>query len=68
MAAYFIRSILPKTLGILFLATMALAARLHLGWIDRTCDLWSPGSEERHNCCRNTSRESGQNSRLCILE
>jgi len=36
MAAYFIRPILPKTVGILFLATVALAAGLHLGWIDRT--------------------------------
>ncbi len=36
MAAYFIRPVLPKTIGILFLATVALAAGLHLGWIDRT--------------------------------
>jgi thiol:disulfide interchange protein DsbD len=36
MAAYFIRPILPKTVGILFLAAVALAAGLHLGWIDRT--------------------------------
>lgn len=36
MAAYFIRPILPKTAGILFLAAVALAAGLHLGWIDRT--------------------------------
>ena len=35
MAAYFIRPILPKTIGILFLAVVALAAGLHLGWIDR---------------------------------
>ena len=35
MAAYFIRPILPKTVGILFLAAVALAAGLHLGWIDR---------------------------------
>jgi thiol:disulfide interchange protein DsbD len=35
MAAYFIRPILPKTLGILALAAVALAAGLHLGWIDR---------------------------------
>jgi hypothetical protein len=34
----------------------------------RTCDLWSPGSEERHNCYRNAARESGQHSRQCILE
>jgi len=36
MAAYFIRPILPKTIGILFLAAVALAAGFHLGWIDRT--------------------------------
>ena len=36
MAAYFIRPILPKTIGILFLAAVAFAAGLHLGWIDRT--------------------------------
>jgi thiol:disulfide interchange protein DsbD len=36
MAAYFIRPVLPKTVGILFLAAVALAAGLHLGWIDRT--------------------------------
>ena len=36
MAAYFIRPILPKTAGILFLAAVAFAAGLHLGWIDRT--------------------------------
>ena len=36
MAAYFIRPILPKTVGIFFLATVALAAGLHLGWLDRT--------------------------------
>lgn len=36
MAAYFIRPVLPKTAGIFFLATVALAAALHLGWIDRT--------------------------------
>nr|MBC8361499.1 thioredoxin family protein [Candidatus Desulfatibia profunda] len=36
MAAYFIRPILPKTAGVLFLAAVALAAGLHLGWIDRT--------------------------------
>ena len=35
MAVYFIRPILPKTIGILFLAVVALAAGLHLGWIDR---------------------------------
>lgn len=36
MAAYFIRPILPKTAGIFLLAAVALAAGLHLGWIDRT--------------------------------
>ena len=36
MAAYFIRPILPKTLGILLLAAVTFAAGLHLGWIDRT--------------------------------
>ena len=36
MAAYFIRPVLPKTAGIFLLATVALVAGLHLGWIDRT--------------------------------
>ncbi len=36
MAAYFIRPIIPKTAGIFFLAAVALAAGLHLGWFDRT--------------------------------
>jgi thiol:disulfide interchange protein DsbD len=36
MAAYFIRPLLPQTAGILVLASVALAAGLHLGWIDRT--------------------------------
>jgi thiol:disulfide interchange protein DsbD len=35
MAAYFIRPFLPQTAGILVLAAVALAAGLHLGWIDR---------------------------------
>ena len=35
MAAYFFRPILPKTAGVFLLATVALAAGLHLGWIDR---------------------------------
>jgi thiol:disulfide interchange protein DsbD len=35
MAAYFIRPILPKTIGIFLLAAVALAAGLHLGWISR---------------------------------
>jgi thiol:disulfide interchange protein DsbD len=36
MAAYFIRPVLPKTVGILLLTTVALAAGLHLGWIDKS--------------------------------
>ncbi len=36
MAVYFIRPVMPKTAGILILAAVALAAALHLGWIDRT--------------------------------
>ena len=36
MAVYFIRPILPHTAGVLMLAAAALAAGLHLGWIDRT--------------------------------
>ena len=36
MAAYFIRPLLPSTTGIFVIATVALAAGLHLGWIDRT--------------------------------
>ena len=36
MADYFIRPILPHTAGVLMLAVVALAAGLHLGWIDRT--------------------------------
>ncbi len=36
MAAYFMRPILPHTAGVLMLAAVALAAGLHLGWIDRT--------------------------------
>jgi thiol:disulfide interchange protein DsbD len=36
MAAYFIRPLLPSTTGILLMAAVALAAGLHLGWIDRT--------------------------------
>ncbi len=35
MAAYFIRPLLPQTAGILVLAGVALAAGLHLCWIDR---------------------------------
>jgi thiol:disulfide interchange protein DsbD len=36
MAAYFIRPILPKTFGVLLISAVALAAGLHLGWIDKT--------------------------------
>jgi thiol:disulfide interchange protein DsbD len=36
MAAYFIRPLLPQIAGIFVLAAVALAAGLHLGWIDRT--------------------------------
>ena len=36
MAAYFIRPVLPKTVGIFTLAAVALAAGLHLGWLEKT--------------------------------
>ena len=36
MAAYFIRPLLPKSAGIFLLASVVLAAGLHLGWLDRT--------------------------------
>ena len=36
MAAYFIRPLLPQIAGILVMATAALAAGLHLAWIDRS--------------------------------
>jgi thiol:disulfide interchange protein DsbD len=36
MAVYFIRPLLPQTAGILVLAAIALAAGLHLCWIDRS--------------------------------
>jgi thioredoxin:protein disulfide reductase len=36
MAAYFVRPIFPKTIGIFLLAAVTLAAGLHLGWIDKT--------------------------------
>jgi thiol:disulfide interchange protein DsbD len=36
MAAYFIRPLLPQAAGILLLAAVALAAGLHLCWIDRS--------------------------------
>jgi len=36
MAAYFLGPVLPKTAGVFLLASVALAAGLHLGWIDKT--------------------------------
>jgi len=36
MAIYFIRPVLPKAAGIILPAIVALAAGLHLGWIDNT--------------------------------
>lgn len=36
MAAYYVRAILPKTIEVFLLTAVALAAGLHLGWIDRT--------------------------------
>jgi thiol:disulfide interchange protein DsbD len=36
MAVYFVRSLLPPTVGFLLPAAVALAAGLHLGWIDRS--------------------------------
>ena len=36
MAAYFIRPLLPASMGVLLLAAVALAAAIHLGWLDRT--------------------------------
>ncbi len=36
MAAYFIRPLLAETAGIFIMAAAALAASLHLGWIDRS--------------------------------
>jgi thiol:disulfide interchange protein DsbD len=35
MAAYFIRPIFPKTVGVFLFSAVALAAGLHLGWIDK---------------------------------
>jgi len=35
MAVYFIRPVLPKTAWTFFLAAVALAAGIHLGWLDR---------------------------------
>ena len=36
MAAYFIRPLLPGSMGVLLLAAVALAAAVHLGFLDRT--------------------------------
>ena len=36
MAAYFIQPLLPETARVFLLAAVALAAALHLGWIDRS--------------------------------
>jgi thiol:disulfide interchange protein DsbD len=36
MAAYFIRSVLPETYGVILLALTFLIAGLYLGWIDKT--------------------------------
>lgn len=36
MATYFIRPVLPKSLGVFLFAVVAISAGLHLGWIDRT--------------------------------
>ena len=36
MAAYFLRPLLPRTLEVMLLAGVALAACLHLGWLDKT--------------------------------
>jgi thiol:disulfide interchange protein DsbD len=36
MAAYFIRPLLPGTVKVFLMVAVALAAALHLGWIDRT--------------------------------
>lgn len=36
MAAYFIRPIFPKSIGVFILAAVAFSAGLHLGWIDRS--------------------------------
>jgi len=36
MAAYFIRPLLPKSVGVFSVAAIALGAGLHLGWLDRT--------------------------------
>ena len=36
MAAYFIRPIFPKSIGVLIFAAVAVSAGLHLGWIDRS--------------------------------
>ncbi len=35
MAAYFVRPVLPKTIGVLVFASVPLAAAVHLGWIQK---------------------------------
>ena len=36
MAAYFIKPLLPESVSVLLLAAVALAAAVHLGWLDRS--------------------------------
>ena len=36
MAAYFIKPLLPESVSVILLAAVALAAAVHLGWLDRT--------------------------------
>jgi thiol:disulfide interchange protein DsbD len=36
MAAYFVRPLLPESVSVFLLAAVALAAAVHLGWLDRT--------------------------------
>ncbi len=36
MAAYFIRPLLPESVSVVLLAGVALAAAVHLGWLDRS--------------------------------
>ena len=36
MAAYFIKPLLPESVSVFLLAAVALAAAVHLGWLDRT--------------------------------
>jgi thiol:disulfide interchange protein DsbD len=42
MAVYFIRPILPETTGSFIFAAVALAAGLHLGWIDKKSPMFGP--------------------------